>query len=85
MRFEIPARLDTASMLVAPASLVVASGTAFLISEFADFAIYTPLQQRRLMLAVVLSPLIMLAAVIRPAVRTFTRRRQFRLENRPHG
>jgi queuosine precursor transporter len=44
-----------ASMLVAPASLVVASGTAFLISEFADFAVYTPLQQRRLMLAVVAS------------------------------
>jgi uncharacterized PurR-regulated membrane protein YhhQ (DUF165 family) len=43
------------SMLVAPASLVAASGTAFLISEFADFALYTPLQQRRLMLAVVVS------------------------------
>jgi uncharacterized PurR-regulated membrane protein YhhQ (DUF165 family) len=43
------------STLVAPASLVVASGTAFLISEFADFAVYTPLQQRRLMLAVVAS------------------------------
>jgi len=44
-----------ASMLVAPASLVVASGLAFLISEFADFAVYTPLQQRRLVLAVVAS------------------------------
>jgi hypothetical protein len=44
-----------ASMLVAPASLVVASGLAFLISEFADFAVYTPLQQRRLALAVVAS------------------------------
>ena len=43
------------SMLVAPTSLVVASGMAFLISEFADFAVYTPLQQRRLMLAVVAS------------------------------
>jgi hypothetical protein len=43
------------SMLVAPASLVIASGTAFLISEFADFAVYTPLQQRRLMLAVLAS------------------------------
>jgi hypothetical protein len=43
------------SMLVAPASLVVASGLAFLISEFADFAVYTPLQQRRLVLAVVAS------------------------------
>src|SRR5580704_8560036 len=45
----------SASMLVAPASLVVASGLAFLTSEFADFAVYTPLQQRRLMLAVVAS------------------------------
>jgi len=44
-----------ASMLVAPASLVVASGAAFLISEFADFAVYTPLQRRRLVLAVVAS------------------------------
>ncbi len=44
-----------ASMLVSPASLVVASGLAFLISEFADFAVYTPLQQRRLVLAVVAS------------------------------
>jgi len=43
------------STLVAPASLVAASGLAFLISEFADFAVYTPLQQRRLMLAVVAS------------------------------
>jgi uncharacterized PurR-regulated membrane protein YhhQ (DUF165 family) len=44
-----------ASMLIAPASLVVASGAAFLISEAADFAVYTPLQRRRLMLAVVAS------------------------------
>ena len=44
-----------ASVLVAPASLVVASGLAFLVSECADFAIYTPLQQRRLVLAVVAS------------------------------
>lgn len=43
------------SMLVAPSSLVIASGMAFVISEFADFAVYTPLQQRRLMLAVVAS------------------------------
>ena len=40
------------SMLVAPEALVVASGVAFLLSEFADFAVYTPLQQRRLVLAV---------------------------------
>src|ERR1700722_18788928 len=43
------------SMLVAPPSLVVASGLAFLISELGDFAVYTPLQQRRLMLAVIAS------------------------------
>lgn len=40
------------SLLVAPPALVVASSVAFLLSEFADFAVYTPLQQRRLMLAV---------------------------------
>ena len=40
------------SALVAPQSLVLASGTAFLLSEFADFAVYTPLQRRRLLLAV---------------------------------
>jgi len=44
-----------ASMLVAQPSLLVASGLAFLISELADFAVYTPLQQRRLILAVVAS------------------------------
>ena len=46
------------SALVAPAALVVASGTAFALSELADFAVYTPLQQRRLMLAVVLSSVV---------------------------
>lgn len=44
-----------ASMLVAPPALVIASGTAFLLSECADFAVYTPLQRRRLTLAVVAS------------------------------
>jgi uncharacterized PurR-regulated membrane protein YhhQ (DUF165 family) len=43
------------SALVAPATLVLASGTAFALSELADFAIYTPLQRRRLVLAVVAS------------------------------
>ena len=41
-----------AASLVAPGSLVLASGIAFLLSELADFAVYTPLQQRRLTLAV---------------------------------
>lgn len=40
------------SALLAPTALVVASGVAFLISELADFAVYTPLQRKRLILAV---------------------------------
>ena len=43
------------SVAIAPASLVVASGAAFLLSELADFAVYTPLQRRGLVLAVVAS------------------------------
>ncbi len=43
------------STLVAPGALVAASGTAFLLSELADFGVYTPLQRRRLMLAVLAS------------------------------
>lgn len=43
------------SALVAPPALVAASGAAFLLSELADFAIYTPLQRRRLVLAVLAS------------------------------
>ena len=40
---------------VAPPSLVLASATAYVLSEFADFAVYTPLARRRLVLAVVAS------------------------------
>ena len=40
---------------VAPPALVVASATAFLLSELADFAVYTPLQERRLLTAVLAS------------------------------
>ncbi len=43
------------SALLAPPSLVVASATAFLLSEFADLAVYTPLAQRRLVAAVIAS------------------------------
>jgi uncharacterized PurR-regulated membrane protein YhhQ (DUF165 family) len=43
------------SALFAPASLVVASASAFLLSEFADLAVYTPLARRRLVAAVVAS------------------------------
>ena len=46
------------STLVAPGALVVASGTAFALSELADFAVYTPLQQRRLVTAVVASSMV---------------------------
>jgi uncharacterized PurR-regulated membrane protein YhhQ (DUF165 family) len=40
---------------LAPPSLVIASATAFLLSEAADFAVYTPLARRRLVLAVLAS------------------------------
>jgi uncharacterized PurR-regulated membrane protein YhhQ (DUF165 family) len=43
------------SAFYAPASLVVASATAFLLSEFADLAVYTPLARRRLVVAVIAS------------------------------
>jgi uncharacterized PurR-regulated membrane protein YhhQ (DUF165 family) len=43
------------SAIFAPASLVFASATAFLLSEFADLAVYTPLARRRLVLAVLAS------------------------------
>lgn len=46
------------SVLVAAPGLVVASGTAFLLSELADFAVYTPLQRRGLVLAVVASSMV---------------------------
>ena len=46
------------SAVLAPPSLVVASATAFLLSELADFAVYTPLQRRRLITAVVASSMV---------------------------
>ena len=46
------------SMLVAPQTLVIASGAAFLLSELADFAVFTPLQRRGLVLAVVASSML---------------------------
>ncbi|HEX6958129.1 MAG TPA: VUT family protein [Ferrovibrio sp.] len=45
------------SGLIAPPAWVVASAAAFLLSELADFAVYTPLQRRGLVLAVVASSL----------------------------
>jgi uncharacterized PurR-regulated membrane protein YhhQ (DUF165 family) len=46
------------SALIAPAPLVVASAVAFLLSELADFAVYTPLSRRGLVLAVFASSLV---------------------------
>ena len=47
---------------VAPPQLVYASAAAFLLSELADFAVYTPLQSRGLILAVVSSSVVGLIA-----------------------
>jgi uncharacterized PurR-regulated membrane protein YhhQ (DUF165 family) len=43
------------SALIAPPALVLASGVAFLLSEFADLAVYTPLARRGLVAAVAAS------------------------------
>ncbi len=43
------------SALFAPPALVFASAVAFLLSELADLAVYTPLQRKGLVLAVCLS------------------------------
>lgn len=46
------------SGFVAPPALVIASAAAFFISESADLAVYTPLQRRGLILAVIASSLV---------------------------
>ena len=46
------------SWALAPAALVIASTAAFLLSEFADFAVYTPLSRCRLVLAVLASSVV---------------------------
>lgn len=46
------------SAFLAPAALVTASTAAFLLSELADLLVYTPLQRRRLVAAVVASSLV---------------------------
>jgi uncharacterized PurR-regulated membrane protein YhhQ (DUF165 family) len=50
------------SAVLAPPALVVASAVAFLMSELADFAVYTPFQRRGLVLAVFLSSAVGLIA-----------------------
>ncbi len=46
------------SAAIAPPALVTASAVAFLLSEFADFVVYTPLARRRLVTAVIASSLV---------------------------
>jgi uncharacterized PurR-regulated membrane protein YhhQ (DUF165 family) len=46
------------SVIFAPPSLILASTAAFLLSELADLGVYTPLQQRGLILAVVASSVV---------------------------
>ena len=46
------------SSVIAPTELVIASTLAFLMSEFADLAVYTPLARRRLIAAVVASSMV---------------------------
>lgn len=46
------------SAFLAPPALVAASGVAFLLSEFADLAVFTPLQRNRLLLAVLASSVV---------------------------
>jgi len=46
------------SSFVAPPAIVVASVAAFVLSELADFSVYTPLQRRRFVTAVVASSLV---------------------------
>lgn len=46
------------SVLVAPPALVFASVVAFLVSELANLGVYTPLQRRGLVLAVVASSMV---------------------------
>lgn len=46
------------SALVAPPSLVLASAVAFLLSESADLAVYTPLARRGLVVAMVASSIV---------------------------
>ncbi|PVE25151.1 beta-carotene 15,15'-monooxygenase [Microvirga sp. KLBC 81] len=46
------------SVVFAPPSLILASTAAFLLSEMTDLAVYTPLQKRGLVLAVVASSVV---------------------------
>jgi len=60
LRWAVAAILAGAglSFMVAPAALAIASGLAFLISELADTAVYTPLRRRGFILALVASSIV---------------------------
>jgi uncharacterized PurR-regulated membrane protein YhhQ (DUF165 family) len=49
------------SAAIAPRAIVLASTAAFLLSELADFLVYTPLQRRRFVTAVLASSIVGLA------------------------
>ena len=57
------------SAFLAPPALVIASAAAFLVSEMADLAVYTPLARRRMVTAVLASGLLILSltTVARPS------------------
>ena len=46
------------SYMLSPSALVIASVAAFVLSELADLAVYSPLRKKQLVLAVLLSGLI---------------------------
>ena len=46
-----------ASFFIAPPALAIASASAFLVSEFIDFSVYTPLQRNHFILALLASVL----------------------------
>ena len=52
------------SGLVATQELVIASATAFLLSELADLFVYTPLQKKGLTIAVVTSSVVGLSSIV---------------------
>src|SRR5215211_5429374 len=69
------------SGLLAPPALVIASAAAFLLSELADLAVYTPLARRGLVAAVVASSLVGL--VVDSIVFSVARLRLARFSRRP--
>jgi uncharacterized PurR-regulated membrane protein YhhQ (DUF165 family) len=60
-RWAVPVLIVAGALLsagVAPAAIALASGVAFLASEVVDWSVFTPLRERSLPLAVVVSSLV---------------------------